>query len=96
MTTMELVPVKKTLLHAHDPVGEDVRVGARFSVFNVQANRKVFRDFVDQRDIDMRYIEELESLLKNHNIQAPVRPECKVKCGATPSPVVDYSMQDGR
>lgn len=47
----------------------DVRVG--FSVFNLQANRRVYSDFAVQHARDKTYIAELEKLLNDNGIEIP-------------------------
>jgi len=64
-------------------------------MFNVQANRKVFKEFVDQRDIDQRYIDELECLLKSNGIQPPARTDPMAKAYQGDHTPIDIRMQDG-
>jgi hypothetical protein len=42
-----------------------------FSLFNVQANRKIYNEFVTQHERDRHYIEQLQSLLREHGIDFP-------------------------
>lgn len=42
-----------------------------FSVFNVQTNRRIYKEFIDQHERDQAYIAELERLLKDLNVQIP-------------------------
>mmetsp|Transcript_13286 Transcript_13286/g.29084 ORF Transcript_13286/g.29084 Transcript_13286/m.29084 type:complete len:120 (+) Transcript_13286:386-745(+) len=84
---MELVPVKSSVPGVSE-------AGARFSVFNMQANRKVFAEFVDQRDFDQRYIEDLEKILKSMGVQPPERPDPKAAKAGLRTPA-DYNMADG-
>ena len=44
---------------------------AGFSVFNVKANRRVYKEFIDQHERDRAYIGELERLLKEGGIPIP-------------------------
>ena len=45
------------------------------SLFNVQANRRVFKELTTQHERDRHYIEELQKLLKNNNISIPAEVE---------------------
>lgn len=44
---------------------------ASFSVFNMNANRKMYKEFVSQIEKDRFYIAELEKILKSHGIEVP-------------------------
>jgi len=68
----ELPPSTGMELVAIPSVKED-DVPSGFSVFNVKANRRVYKEFIDQHERDRGYILELEKLLKENNV--PIPPE---------------------
>lgn len=45
--------------------------GESFSVFNVQTNRKLYKELVGQIDRDKVYITELEKIIHSHGIEVP-------------------------
>lgn len=48
---------------------------SNFSIFNVQANRKLYKEFVHQRERDQLYIAELEKALRSHGLELPILHE---------------------
>lgn len=67
---------------------------AGFSVFNVQANRRIYQEFVSQHDRDRSYILELEKLLREHAIAIPAEIVPKIEPKASPVRS-DALMPDG-
>lgn len=49
----------------------DAELPVGFSVFNVQTNRRIYKEFIDQHERDQAYIAELERLLKDLNVEIP-------------------------
>lgn len=57
----------------HHPSAQE----AKFSVFNMQANRKIYKEFVGQIERDKLYIAELERMLGEAGIE--IAPEVQAK-----------------
>jgi hypothetical protein len=55
-----------------------------FSVFNVQTNRRIYKEFVSQHERDRAYIHELEKLLREHEILIPAEIVPKIEPKASP------------
>lgn len=75
---------------------DDVPSG--FSVFNVKANRRVYKEFIDQHERDRAYITALEKLLKENNVPIPdIVHEIKLHLQKPKASVrrVDGLMKDG-
>lgn len=49
----------------------DAELPVGFSVFNVQTNRRIYKEFIDQHERDQAYIAELERLLKELHVEIP-------------------------
>lgn len=67
-TGVELVKADEQALV---PVSEKVEEPTGFSVFNVKANRRVYKEFIDQHERDRAYIKELERLLNENHVPIP-------------------------
>lgn len=72
---------------------EDVEVRVGFSVFNLQANRRVYTDFMVQHAKDKTYIAELEKLLNRNGIEIP--PEIVPEHTVVKRNLNDRKMPDG-
>lgn len=68
-----------------------------FSVFNVQTNRRIYKEFIDQHERDQAYIAELERLLKDLNVEIPQKViKTKLAVGHAPSEGAESGlMKDG-
>lgn len=74
--------------------GQQLPVG--FSVFNVQTNRRIYKEFIDQHERDQAYIAELERLLKDLNVEIPEKIAlAKRIIRQTSSDRADGLMKDG-
>lgn len=74
------------------------KLPAEYSVFNVKANRRVYKVYVDQHERDQAYIAELERVLKELNVSIPeVIPEAKrITDQIVPNHAVEHGlMKDG-
>jgi hypothetical protein len=80
-----------------DTVPDIAPTPSAFSLFNVQANRRIYQQLTSQIEYDRAYIAELQGLLESHNIEIPetivqrvvTSPICK------PADHTDRLMPDG-
>lgn len=51
--------------------GSDEMKMSKFNIFTLRANHRVYKEIIDKRNSDRQYIEALEALLREHNVELP-------------------------